>query len=343
MLSHHSHKYWARVAQTPQRWVSLRAGHGWLGAGRGPQVSPCSTTALLCAFADITTSKETTTSCPSSTISVTTWPRRPCGNCPSKSNLGTSQGGKQTEKRKPRRRGRASEENCSADAPRAAMRLELSVCTCYWMTHPPSQLAAVPGGPTSSGARNGREVSARQPPRAEISRCAHPPPPPVPPCRESALNPGKELCGRRVPCEWFAGSLHPGIPGFLFSSTKEGQRELSTHKLVPGVVFSSRGSRGFEAPLQCHLETRSSPGDEDGRGALQRSFRRAACVYRGLRVTPDLRRLLRGRKAPVVDTEEALKTWAETHRLQSACPPPPLRSCYLSNDESLRTLESRTT
>lgn len=135
----------------------------------------------------------------------------------------------------------------------------------------------------------------------------------------------------------------PEYPGFLFSSTKEGQRELSTHKLVPGVVFNSRGSRGFEAPLQCHLETRSSPGDEDGRGALQRSFRRAACVYRGLRVTPDLRRLLRGRKAPVVDTEEALETWAETHRLQSACPPPPLRSCYLSNDESLRSLESRTT
>lgn len=26
------------------------------------------------------------------------------------------------------------------------MRLEFNVCTCHWMTHPPSQLAAIPGG-----------------------------------------------------------------------------------------------------------------------------------------------------------------------------------------------------
>lgn len=38
------------------------------------------------------------------------------------------------------------EENRSAEALRAAMRLELNVCTCHWMTHPPSQLAASPGG-----------------------------------------------------------------------------------------------------------------------------------------------------------------------------------------------------
>lgn len=38
-------------------------------------------------------------------------------------------------------------------------------------------------------------------------------------------------------CYCFAGRLHLGIPG-LFSSTKEGQQELSTHKLVSGVVFS---------------------------------------------------------------------------------------------------------
>lgn len=25
------------------------------------------------------------------------------------------------------------------------MRLEFNVCTCHWMTHPPSQLAAIPG------------------------------------------------------------------------------------------------------------------------------------------------------------------------------------------------------
>ena len=39
-------------------------------------------------------------------------------------------------------------------------------------------------------------------------------------------------------CDWFAGRLHPGIPGLLFSSAKEGQQELSTHKLVAGVVVS---------------------------------------------------------------------------------------------------------
>lgn len=39
-------------------------------------------------------------------------------------------------------------------------------------------------------------------------------------------------------CYWFAGGLHLGIPGLLFSSTKEGQQELSTHKLVCRVVFS---------------------------------------------------------------------------------------------------------
>lgn len=54
------------------------------------------------------------------------------------------------------------EENRSAEAPRAAMRLEFNVCTCHWMTHPPSQLAASPGG--------GNAGAPAQPPRAEIGR-----------------------------------------------------------------------------------------------------------------------------------------------------------------------------
>lgn len=61
LVSHHSQKYWAQVMQTPQRWMSLRAGQGWLKVGRGPQVAPCLTAALLCGFPDIMTSKEMTT------------------------------------------------------------------------------------------------------------------------------------------------------------------------------------------------------------------------------------------------------------------------------------------
>lgn len=79
------------------------------------------------------------------------------------------------------------------------MRLELSVCTCYWMTHRPSQLAAVPRGATGVGlskrARGERTSAAEgrdQPLRSPSSSSSHPSVP-------------NQLCGRRMPCEWFAG------------------------------------------------------------------------------------------------------------------------------------------
>lgn len=194
-----------------------------------------------------------------------------------------------------------------------------------------------------SGSRSRQEVTARvsrEGQRSAGARCTRPPSPPVPLCHESALNPGREICGRRVPCKCVTGLLVDCIweyPGFCFHpqrrvSKSSAPTNLSAEWCSAG---SSRGSQGFESPLQCHLETCSTLGDEDGRVSRclpeELCFRRAACVYRGLRFTPDLWRLLHGRKAPVVDTEEALKMWAGTRHLQSSYPPPPLRSCYLSN------------
>lgn len=52
------------------------------------------------------------------------------------------------------------------------MRLEFNVCTCYWMTHPPSQLAAIPGCANVGLSQQARSDGARRPRRAEISRCS---------------------------------------------------------------------------------------------------------------------------------------------------------------------------
>lgn len=52
------------------------------------------------------------------------------------------------------------------------MRLEFNVCTCYWMTHPPSQLAAIPGCANDGLSQQARSDRAPQPRRAEISRCS---------------------------------------------------------------------------------------------------------------------------------------------------------------------------
>jgi len=217
------------------------------------------------------------------------------------------------------------------------MRLEFDVCTCYWTTHPPSQLAAIPGG--VSAGRSQQPSSDRAGQRSAGARCTRPPPPPpVPLCHESALNPGRELSGRRVPGRRVAGLLADcsrEYPGFCFHLQRRISKSSAPTDLSPEwcSAGSSRGSQGFESPLQCHLETCSSLGDGDGRVSRclpeELCFQRAACVYRGLWFTPHLRRLLRGRKAPVVDMEEALKMWAGTRPLQSSYPPPPLRSRYL--------------
>lgn len=176
--------------------------------------------------------------------------------------------------------------------------------------------------------------------RSAGAHCTRPPSPPVPLCHESALSPGRELRGRRVPCKRGTGLLADCIReyrGFCFHPQRVVSKSSAPTNLSPEwcSAGSSRGSHGFGSPLQCHSETCSSLGDEDGRVSRclpeELYFQRAACVYRGLRFTPDLSRLLRGRKAPVVDTEKALKTWAGTRHLRSSYPLPPLRSRYLSN------------
>lgn len=105
--------------------------------------------------------------------------------------------------------------------------------------------------------------------RSAGAHCTRPPPPPVPLCHESALNPGRELCGRRVPCERVTGLLADSIreyPAFCFRPQRRVGKSSAPSNLSPErcSAGSSPGSRGFEPPLQCHLETCSSLGDEDG-------------------------------------------------------------------------------
>lgn len=181
-----------------------------------------------------------------------------------------------------------------------------------------------------------RRRRSRRGQRSAGARCTRPPPPPVPLCHEPASTPGTELCGRSVP-RWFAGPWQPGVPRLLFPSAAQGQQELGTHGLISGAASggSGRGSQGLESPLQCHLPNvfvRMGASPAASRGAL---LPESCLCLQGSRFTPDLWRLLHGRKAPIVDTEEALKVWAGTRHLRSSHPPPPLRSRYLSKGKSL--------
>lgn len=126
-------------------------------------------------------------------------------------------------------------------------------------------------------------------------------------------------------------------PGFWFHPWRN-RRELGAHGPVAAAQAAVAGEV-FESRPRRHLATCLSLGAEDGRASAvcqgSSAFGELAFVYRGLRFTPDLSRLLSGRKAPVVDTEEALKMWAGTRRLQSSYPPPPpLRSRYLNGHPS---------
>lgn len=104
-------------------------------------------------------------------------------------------------------------EHCCADAQRAALRPEQQTCTCYWMSHSPSQLAAAAGfsGPVKAGVAQRKSwecvwmpsfVRQQKPrgPRAHFTLLL---PPLVPLCHESALNRGRESLGRRISVSTF--------------------------------------------------------------------------------------------------------------------------------------------
>lgn len=168
-----------------------------------------------------------------------------------------------------------------------------------------------------------RRRHSRRGQRSAGARCTRPPPPPVPLCHEPALTPGTELCGRSVPRKRVAGLLAPCVlvcPGSCFYPQREGGRSSAPTDSSPERRRAAAvEAKGWSLPCNAtfpnmFMRMGASPA------ACQRSSAfRELLVFTG--VTPDLWHLPHGRKAPAVDTEEALKMWAGTRPLQSSHPP----------------------
>lgn len=185
-----------------------------------------------------------------------------------------------------------------------------------------------------------RRRRSRRGQRSAGARCTRPPPPPVPLCHEPALTPGTELCGRSVPRKRVAGLLACCIqvyPGSCVHPQSRGSRSSAPTDSSPErrQAAAAVEAKGWSLPCSATFPTCSRGWKRlllPARGAL---LSESCLCLQGSRLTPDLWHLLHRRKAPVVDTEEALKMWAGTRHLQSSHPPPPLRSHYLSNGKSL--------
>lgn len=143
------------------------------------------------------------------------------------------------------------------------MRLEFNVCTCHWMTHPPSQLAASPGGGDAGRGGAGAAAEGRDRPVLAVRSPSSSSRPSVP---STSFNPGDRAVWKECPtqaCRWFAGPLHPGVPWLSFHPQSRGSRSSAslTH-LRSGVgqqqpwkprvgVSPSQGVRMEASPAAC--------------------------------------------------------------------------------------------
>lgn len=157
------------------------------------------------------------------------------------------------------------------------MRLEFHVCTCHWMTHPPSQLAAIPGA--GNAGRGGAGAAAEGRDRHSPSSSSRPSVP------STSFNPGDRAVWKE--CPTVAGLLASHIqvcPGSCSHPQSGASRSSAPTDSSPEW---RRAAAAVEAKVG--VSPAMPPSQrvcEDGSVCCclpeELCFQRAACVYRGL-------------------------------------------------------------